>query len=98
MIKIKAYTFEFGLVTSKEMHSKGQVGRAIRELVSICRVKKIYVTNGKKSKEIHLSKTTWNTRPIYYLRSDGVKVYTPPIRVEKYPIICVFSDGFRYQV
>lgn len=93
MSRLKAYTEKFGLITSKEMVDNDHVCEAIAELCMHTKVGKIYITNGKQSKQVNYIYTPPQSRPIYYIRPDGKKVRTLSIHTGNYPMIAHYSDG-----
>lgn len=93
MAKLKAYTDRFGLVTSKEIRDEYHLIEALSELCIHTVVGKVYLTNGKQSREVLFSQTPSSARPIFYTRSDGATVRTLSIHPKFYPMTAHYTDG-----
>jgi len=92
--RLKVYTKEYGLMVSRPYLSESDKVYLLQKLSVYCTITKVYSTNGKQSQvvEFTLLKTK-DKRPIYYTRSDNVKVYTLSIHPENYPMTAFYSDG-----
>ena len=93
MQKLKAYTEKFGLVVSKEIRDDDHVCEALSELCYHTKVGKVFITDGKKSKEVHFTYRPPSARPLYYTRPDGINVRTLSVNPENYPLIAHYADG-----
>lgn len=93
MNRLKAYTAKFGLITSKVMADEDQICEAIAELCMYTTVGKVYITNGKQSKQVNYIYTPLPARPIYYIRPDGIKVKSLSIHPANYPMVAHYADG-----
>ncbi len=93
MIKLKAYTEKFGLVVSKEIRDDNHMCEAIADLCYHTKINKLYLTDGKQSREVNFIYTPSSTRPVYYTRSDGITVRTLSIHPHNYPMIAHFADS-----
>lgn len=70
-----------------------QICEAIAELCMHTTVGKVYITNGKQSKQVNYIYTPPQARPIYYIRPDGKKIRTLSIHPVNYPMIAHYADG-----
>lgn len=98
MSRLKAYTEKFGLITSKEIINDDHMCEAIAELCIYTKVGKVFLTNGKQSKEIKFSYQPPGTRPIYYIRPDGIKVFSLSVNPDNYPMMAHYADGRIEQI
>lgn len=91
MAKLKVYT-DRGLMISRTLRSEDHLHECLVELAcNGFKLVKIYISTAKGSKELHLNRP--KKRPVYYIRSNGMKSLTLPIDLNSYPVIEVYSDS-----
>jgi hypothetical protein len=90
--RLKAYTLH-GLITSRWMDTDNDIKEALLELSQVTEIKTVYKTNGKTSSLIKFTIQKPPTRPIYYTRSDGLKVHSLSIHPSNYPMQAHYADG-----
>jgi hypothetical protein len=93
MAYLKAYTDKFGLITSDKVFNETDIVRMLSRLIDTCHVRKVYLTNGKKSKEILFIQRPFSARPTFYTRPDGIKIRTLSVHPSNYPLTAHFADG-----
>jgi len=92
-MRIKAYTKESGLVVSREFFDASMVTDLLQELNWVQTIKAAYLTNGKGSKRINFQFNSKKTRPLYWIRSDGVRTRSLSVHPENYPMTGHYADG-----
>lgn len=92
-IRLKVYTKEHGRFNSKALLSEEEIPFLLSELSIVATITTAYLTNGKMSKQINFTIKNQSTRPIYYTRSDGLRVYSLSILPQNYPMTAYYSDG-----
>jgi len=95
--RLKVYTNQ-GIITSKVMYSDKQILPALLELSVYFHIRTAYKSDGKTSYRLTLHINNQNKRPIYYIRPDGVKVYTLSINPSNYPMLAIFEDGSQSSI